>query len=193
MKETEEQYKMVIFTAPSGSGKTTLVRHLLQVFDQLSFSISATSREKRSYEVEGSDYYFLGLERFLSKIKTEAFAEWEEVYNNQYYGTLKSEIKRIWDEEKHIIFDIDVQGAQRLKKTYGDKALTVFVMPPSKEILFQRLVDRNTESEESLKKRIDKADHELSFADQFDVILVNDDLKIAKQEAENIVKEYLAQ
>lgn len=183
--------KLLIFAAPSGAGKTTLVKHLLKNRSDLAFSVSATSREKRSKETDGKDYYFIGVDGFKSKIKEEAFAEWEEVYSDQFYGTLKSEIERIWSLGKCIIFDIDVIGAMNLKKIYGDKALTVFVMAPSKEVLFQRLRDRNTESASSLQKRIEKADQELQYSRDFDVVLINDELDIAKQDAVKIASSFL--
>ena len=177
--------------SPSGAGKTTLVKHLLGVRKDLAFSVSATSREKRSNETDGKDYYFIGVEGFKSKIEADAFAEWEEVYADQFYGTLKSEIERIWALGKCIIFDIDVIGAMNLKKIYGSTAQIVFVMAPSKEILFQRLRDRNTESEASLQKRIQKADQELQYSQDFDVVLINDELDIAKQDAIKIASSFL--
>lgn len=183
--------KLLIFAAPSGAGKTTLVKHLLANRSDLAFSVSATSRDKRSNETDGKDYYFIGVEGFKEKITEDAFAEWEEVYANQFYGTLKTEIERIWALGKCIIFDIDVIGAMNLKKIYGDKALTVFVMAPSKEVLFQRLRDRNTESEDSLQKRIQKADQELQYSQDFDVVLINDELDIAKQDAVKIASSFL--
>lgn len=183
--------KLLIFAAPSGAGKTTLVKHLLANRSDLAFSVSATSRDKRSNETDSKDYYFIGVEGFKEKITEDAFAEWEEVYANQFYGTLKTEIERIWALGKCIIFDIDVIGAMNLKKIYGDKALTVFVMAPSKEVLFQRLRDRNTESEDSLQKRIQKADQELQYSQDFDVVLINDELDIAKQDAVKIASSFL--
>ena len=189
--DSVKKEKMLIFAAPSGAGKTTLVKHLLGERTDLAFSVSATSREQRFNETDGKDYYFIGVDGFKSKIKEEGFAEWEEVYENQFYGTLKSEIQRIWDLGKCIIFDIDVVGAMNLKRIYGEKAQTVFVMAPSKEILFQRLRDRNTESEDSLRKRIEKADQELQFSRDFDVVLINDELEVAKKEAEKIASAFL--
>jgi len=183
--------KLLVFTAPSGAGKTTIVRHLLNTYPQLAFSVSATTRAKRDYETDGKDYYFLSKEAFLEKIESKAFAEWEEVYAGQYYGTLKSEILRINAEGKCIIFDIDVQGALRLKKNYKENCLTVFVQPPSLEALIIRLKKRNTETVNTLKKRIDKASRELEFAPKFDVILVNSDLEVALKNAEEIVKTFL--
>lgn len=183
--------KLLIFTAPSGAGKTTIVRHLLDKYDQLAFSVSATTREMRSYEKEGVDYYFLSEDDFKQKIEAKEFAEWEEVYTGQYYGTLKSEIDRLIAAGKYIIFDIDVQGALRLKKNYGDRCLTVFVQPPGLEALIIRLKKRNTETLATLKKRVDKASKELAFAKQFDIILINDDLESALKNAEDIANSFL--
>lgn len=189
--ESVKREKMLIFAAPSGAGKTTLVKHLLGVRKDLAFSVSATSREQRFNETHGKDYYFIGVDGFKSEVNKDGFAEWEEVYENQFYGTLKSEIQRIWDLGKCIIFDIDVVGAMNLKRIYGEKAQTVFVMAPSKEVLFQRLRDRNTESEDSLRKRIEKADQELQFSRDFDVVLINDELEVAKKEAERVASQFL--
>lgn len=183
--------KLLIFTAPSGAGKTTIVRHLLDKYDKLAFSVSATTREMRSYEKDGVDYYFLTEEDFKKKMEAKEFAEWEEVYAGQYYGTLKSEIDRLIAAGKYIIFDIDVQGALRLKKNYGDRCLTVFVQPPGLEALIIRLKKRNTETLATLKKRVDKASKELAFADRFDIILINDDLESALKNAEDIANSFL--
>ncbi len=183
--------KLIVVAAPSGAGKTTIVRHLLKTFDILAFSVSAATREQRAHEVHGKDYYFIGDEDFRQKIASEAFLEWQEVYQGQFYGTLKSEISRLWELGKVVIFDIDVQGALNIKKTYPDETLLVFVKPPSPEILFQRLHDRNTESPESLKRRVEKAAFELSFEDKFDKVLVNDELEPCLREAEKLVKNYL--
>jgi len=183
--------KLLIFTAPSGAGKTTITRHLLQKFDFLAFSVSATTRAPRKQEEDGTHYYFLSHKTFKEKIKSKAFVEWEEVYDNQYYGTLKKEVERLWKAEKHILFDIDVQGAKRIKKVYGDQALAVFIQPPSEEILIERLKNRKTEDEKSLKKRIKKATKELKYANKFDTILVNDVLEVALKEAEEIVLEFI--
>lgn len=187
----ETKTKLLVFTAPSGAGKTTIVRHLLNTFPQLAFSVSATTRMRRDYEVDAKDYYFLSESDFQNKITTKEFAEWEEVYAGQFYGTLKSEIVRINGEGKCIIFDIDVQGALRLKKHYKENCLTVFVHPPSLESLIIRLKKRNTETLATLKKRIDKASRELEFAPKFDAILMNDDLETALKNAEEIVKTFL--
>ncbi len=183
--------KLLIFTAPSGAGKTTIVRHLLSKYDDLAFSVSATTRARRPHEKDGVDYYFLSQEDFRRRIQEGAFVEWEEVYDNQYYGTLKSEVERIWSLGKHIIFDIEVKGATNIKSFYGDSALAVFIKPPSPEILFERLRNRKTESEASLRKRIDRARYELSCENNFDVVLVNDILEDALINAERIVEEFL--
>jgi len=184
--------KLVIFSAPSGAGKTTIVKELLMEELGLEFSISACSRPARSNETEGEDYYFLGVDDFKKKIENDEFLEWEEVYADQFYGTLKSEVDRIWAKEKDVIFDVDVIGGMNIKKIYGDKALAVFVMPPSIEALKQRLLSRCTESEESLKKRLDKAKSELGFADQFDIQIINDQLEDAIDEAKALVFSFLS-
>jgi guanylate kinase len=185
--------KLLIFTAPSGAGKTTITRHLLKTFDFLAFSVSATTRDPRPYEEEGVHYYFLSKKEFKKRIKEDAFVEWEEVYEDQYYGTLKSEVERLWAANKHILFDIDVKGAKRIKKVYGDQALAIFINPPSEEILVQRLKQRSTEDEKSLKKRIKKAKKELEYANKFDKILVNDVLDIALSEAEALILDFINQ
>ena len=186
--------KLIIFTAPSGAGKTTLVRHLLATFSNiLSFSVSATTREKRSQETHGKDYYFLSIDEFKNKINNSEFVEWEEVYEDQFYGTLKSEIERLWNEKKHIIFDMDVKGADKIKKLYPEKCLTVFVMPPSLEILTARLQNRQSDSPESIKRRIAKATLELQWVDKFDIQLPNNDLESAKLEAETIFKRFISE
>lgn len=183
--------KLIIFTAPSGAGKTTIVRHLLDTFPQLAFSVSATSRAPRGNEVDGRDYYFLSPEKFRELIDEKAFLEWEEVYAGQFYGTLLSEVERLWGEGKHILFDIDVKGALRLKRKFPERTLSVFVKPPSKEILADRLRGRATDSAEQIEKRIRKAEEELQFDNQFDVILVNDVLERALQEAVSLVGSFL--
>lgn len=183
--------KLIIFSAPSGSGKTTLVHHLLSKPElKLSFSVSATSREKRPNETHGKDYYFLSADEFRSRIESNDFLEWEEVYTDQFYGTLKSEIDRVHSEGKHVMFDVDVVGGLNIKKQFGDNALAVFVKPPSIEELENRLRNRSTESEESLKKRVGKAAEEMEYANEFDVVLINDDLETAKTEAENLVTDF---
>lgn len=183
--------KMFVFTAPSGAGKTTIVRHLLSHYDFMDFSVSATTREKRPHEMDGRDYYFISPEEFRKKVQQEEFIEWEEVYDDQFYGTLKSEVDRLWKEEKHIVFDIDVRGATSIKNLYGEKCLATFIKPPSLDILIKRLIDRNTESAESLRKRISRVKREMGYENNFDKILVNDLLQVAKKEAEFIVEEFL--
>lgn len=183
--------KLVIFSAPSGAGKTTIVHHLLSKIPELSFSISATTRQKRGDEKHGSDYYFISTERFLHKVAHQKFVEFEEVYNGTYYGTLRSEIQRIWDDGKQVIFDIDVEGGLRLKRKYENEALAIFVQPPSLAVLKERLSGRGTDSAEKLNERFIKAEKELLYADKFDVILKNDDLKVACEEAERIVRAFL--
>jgi len=184
--------KLFVFSAPSGSGKTTIVRHLLQQENLgLAFSISATSREPRGFEKDGVDYYFISLRDFKNKIKADDFLEWEEVYRDNFYGTLKSEVERIWAQKKHVIFDIDVVGGLRIKKKFPNKTLSVFVKPPSVDELKMRLKKRKTESEEKINMRIAKASVELATAPQFDKIIKNYDLEIALKEAEELVVEYL--
>lgn len=185
------QVDLFIFTAPSGAGKTTIVKHLLKTFDELDFSVSATTRKGRADEKDGIDYYFKSVKEFKQLIADDAFVEWEEVYADQFYGTLKSEIDRLLDKGKKVVFDIDVQGALDIKKVYGDRALAIFVEPPSKEILFERLRGRNTESPESLKKRINKATRELTFSERFDMKLLNDKLDGALADAERIIRKHL--
>jgi guanylate kinase len=185
--------KLIIFSAPSGAGKTTIVKHLLSQSLGLEFSISAASREKRPREVHGRDYYFLSAEEFKAKIKNNEFIEWEEVYENHFYGTLKSEVDRIWSNGNSVIFDVDVIGGLNIKKQYGDKALAVFVMPPSLDELRNRLTMRSTESPENLKKRIEKSEAEISFSDRFDTIIVNDNLEDALNAATILVKGFLNQ
>lgn len=188
--EVKEKTKLMVFTAPSGAGKTTIVRHLLKTYDELDFSISATTRAKREKEKEGRDYYFISVEEFQKKIKEEEFVEWEEVYENQFYGTLKSEVARLRKLGKHVIFDIDVQGAISIKKVYEDEVQVVFIKPPSPEILFERLRKRKTETQKSLEKRIAKATRELTYENRFDEVLLNDDLEIALKDAERIVEKF---
>ncbi|MBX2960932.1 MAG: guanylate kinase [Cyclobacteriaceae bacterium] len=179
--------KAIIFSAPSGSGKTTLVKHLLSNNPDLGFSISASTRDKRGRnEQHGKDYYFLTPEEFKKKIDNDEFIEWEEVYAGNYYGTLKSEIQRIWDAGKNVIFDVDVKGGLALKKYFGEKALAIFVRVPSMEILEQRLVGRGTESTTSLSQRLFKAKFEMTFADKFDTVLVNENLDKSLAEAQHL-------
>lgn len=185
--------KALIFCAPSGSGKTTIVKHLLQQNSDLGFSISASTRDKRGRtEQDGKDYYFLTPDEFKKKIDNNEFIEWEEVYAGNYYGTLKSEIQRIWDSGKNVIFDVDVQGGLNLKKYFGDKALAIFVKVPSVEVLKERLRDRGTETEESLSRRLFKANFEMSFQDKFDVVLVNENLEKSLTEAQQLYNSFKA-
>lgn len=185
--------KLIIFSAPSGAGKTTIVHHLLKKIPNLSFSISATTRKQRGDEVNAKDYYFISQESFLHKIAQKEFVEFEEVYSGTFYGTLRSEIERIWKEGKHVIFDIDVIGGLHLKKKFADDAIAVFVQPPSMEILIERLTGRGTDLPKKLAERIKKAEKELLYADQFDVILKNYELETACEEAETLVTEFLEQ
>ena len=179
--------KALIFCAPSGSGKTTIVKHLINTNADLGFSISASTRDKRGRtEQNGKDYYFLTPEEFKKKIDEKAFIEWEEVYEGNFYGTLKTEIERVWSEGKNVIFDVDVKGGLNLKKYFGDKALAVFVKVPSEEVLKERLHDRGTETPESLSRRLFKAKFEMSFQDQFDVVLVNEVLDRSLAEAQQL-------
>ena len=184
--------KLLVFSAPSGSGKTTIVRHLLALdYLNLEFSISATSRPSRGEEVDGKDYYFLSIKEFKNKIKNNEFLEWEEVYRDSFYGTLKSEVERIWAKGKHVIFDIDVAGGLRIKKKYPAETLAVFVKPPSVDELKIRLKKRKTESEEKINMRIAKASIELATAPQFDIIIKNVNLDRALQEAERLVADFV--
>jgi guanylate kinase len=187
-----EKGKLIVFSAPSGSGKTTIVRHLLGLEDlNLEFSISATSREPRGQEIHGTDYYFISLEEFKKHIKAEDFLEWEEVYRDNFYGTLKSEIERIWSHGKNVIFDIDVAGGLRIKRKYPEETLAVFVKPPSIDELKIRLKKRSTETDDKINMRIAKASVEMATAPQFDKIIKNYDLDIAKQEAHDLVKDFI--
>lgn len=183
--------KVIIFSAPSGSGKTTLVKHCLSIFPSLEFSISATTRTPREGEINGKDYHFLTPEEFKTKIKNEDFIEYEEVYTDKFYGTLKSEIERIWENKKVVIFDVDVVGGVNLKKIFGHQALSIFIAPPSIEELENRLIKRNTDSLDTIKTRVEKAKEELTYQDKFDQILVNDNLDKAKNEIEDIIKNFI--
>lgn len=184
--------KLIIFTAPSGAGKTTIVRHLLKTRRDISFSISACTRPPRHGEVNGMDYYFLSTEEFKRKLQQGDFVEHEEVYENQFYGTLKSEIERLWAEGKHVLFDIDVKGALSIKRAFGGQALSIFVKPPSFETLKQRLINRRTEDEASLRKRIQRVKEEMTYERHFDVTLINNNLELALSEAEHLVETFLA-
>jgi guanylate kinase len=183
--------KAIIVSAPSGAGKTTIVRHLLSVIPRLAFSVSACSRPKRAEETDGKDYYFISAGEFRQKISRDEFVEWQEVYPGSYYGTLKSEMERIWSVQKAPVFDVDVKGAVNLKKYFGDLGLSIFIHPPSIQELEHRLRKRGTESEETLKKRIDKAAYELTFAERFDRVIINDDLERKSQEVTTIVSRFL--
>ena len=183
--------KLIVLAAPSGAGKTTIVRRLLEQIPELCFSVSACTRKKRKNEIEGVDYYFISKEDFLDKIKNHEFVEWEEVYANHFYGTLKSEVERIWNDKKHVVFDIDVKGALSIKEIYGNEALTVFVKPPSIEHLHKRLLTRGSDSEENIARRVKKAEKEMIFEKLFDISLLNDDLETAVAEAEAIVRSFL--
>lgn len=183
--------RLVIFSAPSGAGKTTIVNYLLTRGLNLEFSISATSRDKRSYEIDGKDYYFITAEEFKEKINNDEFLEWEEVYKDCFYGTLKSEVDRIWKNGNDVIFDVDVQGGLRLKEYFKERALAVFVMTPSIQHLEERLKARQSETEESFQKRVQKAHSEITFSDKFDTILMNENLETAFINAEDTVKEFL--
>jgi guanylate kinase len=183
--------KAIIFSAPSGSGKTTIVKHLLKTNTDLGFSISASTRDKRGRtEQNGKDYYFLSPVEFKKKIDKGEFVEWEEVYEGNFYGTLKSEVERIWNEGRNVIFDVDVKGGLNLKKYFGHSALAIFVKVPSIEILKERLHDRGTEDPESLSRRLFKAQFEMSFQDQFDVVLVNENLEHSLAEAQRLYNEF---
>lgn len=179
--------KALIFSAPSGAGKTTIVRHLMSITSELDFSISATTRSPREGEQHGKDYYFLKSEDFREKIDSGQFLEWEEVYQGTYYGTLRSELERIWKIGKHVVFDVDVEGGLNLKNALGDRALSIFVKARDLEVLRKRLQKRGSETEESLDRRVQKAKIEMSYEDRYDFVLINDDLETAKKQAENKV------
>jgi len=183
--------KLIVISAPSGSGKTSIVSYLLKNMETLSFSISACSRERRENEIEGKDYHFLGIEGFKRSIKEDSFLEWEEVYKNQFYGTLKSEVERIWSEGKTIIFDVDVVGGLNIKKQYPKECLSIFIMPPSVEVLAERLIGRGSESDESLQKRLNKAEEEISQNQEFDIVILNDDLSIACEETQEVITNFI--
>lgn len=184
--------KLIVFSAPSGSGKTTLVNHLIVQEDlNLDFSVSVTSREIRGNEINGKDYHFITLEDFKKYIDADEFVEWEEVYKNNFYGTMKSEIERIWSEGRHVIFDVDVVGGLRIKEAYPEQTLAIFVQPPSIEEMELRLRNRKTDSEEKIIERVLKAERELKFSDRFDIVLVNDDLEKAKKKAYQVVKNFI--
>ncbi|QNL51312.1 guanylate kinase [Olivibacter sp. SDN3] len=184
--------KLIIFSAPSGAGKTTIVKRLLERYgDKIAFSISASTRQPRGEEIDGKDYYFISKEEFLHRIAKKEFVEFEEVYSGTFYGTLRSEIERIWASGKSVIFDIDVIGGLHLKRKFGENALAIFVQPPSMGALIERLRGRGTDSEEKLQERINKADKELGFAEHFDIILNNDDLEEACEQASRLLLDFI--
>lgn len=186
-------HKIIIITAPSGAGKTSITKHLLKTFpDQLTFSISATTRQRRPYEEDGVDYHFMSVEEFQERIKNNSFVEWEMVYEGKYYGTLKSEIHHIWKAGKTPLLDIDVQGAVHVRQQHPDHTLSIFIEPPSVDELKRRLRTRGTETLESLNTRLNKATYELTFKDHFDKVIINDNLEKACKEAEKIVSDFLA-
>lgn len=185
--------KVVIFSAPSGSGKSTIVNHILKLHPEMEFSVSATSRAPRGQEKDGVEYNFFTADEFRKMISEDKFVEYEEVYSGSFYGTLKSEVHRIWDKNHVIIFDVDVKGGVNLKKYFGDKALSIFIQAPSVEELRKRLIARGTDSAEAIEKRVAKAAEEMTYADKFDYILVNDDLQKAYAEAEVIVDRFLSE
>mgnify|MGYP006176345383 CR=1 FL=1 len=183
--------KLIVISAPSGAGKTSIVHYLLKNMPELSFSISACSREKRENETEGKDYYFLGVDRFKNKIKENAFLEWEEVYKNQFYGTLKSELERISNEGKTSIFDVDVVGGLNIKKIYPKESLAIFIMPPSLEELRERLAKRGTESEKSLQIRMEIAEQEIAKNNDFDIVILNDNFNYACEKIKEVIINFI--
>src|SRR5690554_3263959 len=187
----KQKGKCIIFSAPSGAGKTTIVRALLDRMDELAFSISACSREPRGNEIHKVDYYFLGIDLFKEEVADDSFIEWEEVYPDHFYGTLKHEVDRLWAENKVVVFDVDVYGGINLKKYFGDAAMSFFIQPPSIEVLEQRLRDRQTETEDKIKTRLEKAGEELSKSKYFDRVVINNDLEKTITEIEGIIKEFI--
>ncbi|MBT6807935.1 MAG: guanylate kinase [Flavobacteriales bacterium] len=183
--------KLIVISAPSGAGKTSIVHYLLKNMSELSFSVSACSRDKRENETNGVDYHFLGVEGFKKKIKEDAFLEWEEVYSNQYYGTLKTEVERIWKEDKTVIFDVDVVGGLNIKKQYPKECLSIFIMPPSIDVLRERLSGRSSESEEKIEIRLNKASEEISRNQEFDTVILNDDFEIACKETLEVISNFI--
>ncbi|WP_223708725.1 guanylate kinase [Niabella beijingensis] len=188
---SKEQHKIIILTAPSGAGKTSITHHLLKKIPQLAFSISAATREARAGEVNGRDYYFISVDEFTKKIKANEFIEWEMVYEGKYYGTLKSELHRLWKKNQYPLLDIDVKGAIHVQEQYPEESLSVFIEPPSVKELRRRLISRGSESEESLQTRLNKAEYELSFINHFNKVVVNDDLEEACAETEALVRKFL--
>lgn len=186
------QGKLIIFSAPSGSGKTTLVHRMLQEIPGLAFSVSACTRPPRVGEVHGRDYYFLSVDEFIRSMENDEFLEWEMVYEGKYYGTLRREAERIWNEGKHVVFDVDVEGGLNLKGKFGDHALALFVMPPSLEVLARRLRDRGSETDETLAVRVEKARTEMKYAAEFDQVIVNDDLERAVAECKQVIMHFIS-
>ena len=182
---------MLVLSSPSGAGKSSISRELLASEDDLTLSVSATTRQRRPGETDGKDYHFIGIEDFKNKIKNNEFVEWEEVYQDHFYGTLNSELTRIWNANKTVVFDVDVVGGMSLKKKFGKNALAIFVMPPSLMVLEERLRNRNTDSEQKIRQRLEKAEQEISLSSGFDVILKNDNLDIAISDAKAIVNQFL--
>lgn len=193
MASNEFQGKVVIFSAPSGAGKTTIVKALLATQERLSFSVSACSRVPRGQEIDGKDYHFIGVSGFKSKIHNNEFVEWEEVYKDHFYGTLKTELNLIWRNNKTVVFDVDVVGGVNLKKKFGANALSIFVMPPSIDVLEERLRNRKTDSEDRINQRLSKAAQEIELSEDFDVIIENDRLEEAISQATKVVNEFLAE
>ncbi len=191
MMTARKKGKLLIFSAPSGSGKTTLVRYLMNEVEGLEFSISACSRKPRKGEKNGVDYYFLSADEFREKIEKDEFVEWEEVYEDHFYGTLDSEVERIRNKGNHVVFDVDVKGGLSIKEQFGEEALAIFVKPPSINTLKQRLLKRNSETEKSLQARLKRVGFELGFENKFDVLIINDDLETAKKQAFSIVTEFI--
>ena len=191
--ENQMQGKVIIFSAPSGAGKTTIVHALLKEIPELAFSVSACSRLPRENEKDGIDYFFIGVDQFKDQIEQDQFVEWEEVYKDHYYGTLKSELSRIWSEDKTVVFDVDVQGGINLKAKFKSTALSVFVMPPNVEVLEHRLRMRKTETEEKIKQRIEKAEYEMKLSNEFDVVINNDNLENAIDEAKKLIHNFIRQ
>ena len=183
--------KLIVISAPSGAGKTSIVKHLLKNMDALSFSVSACSRDKRENETDGKDYHFLGIEDFKKKIKEDAFLEWEEVYENQFYGTLKSEVQRVWNEGKVVIFDVDVAGGLNIKKQYTQECLSIFIMPPSVDVLRERLSGRGSETDEKIEVRLAKAEEEIAKNQKFDKVILNDDFEIACEETQKVISNFI--